>query len=148
MKYKYAYEMGDVLAERAVERLEESEIFKGKDNAYLLPIPIHKRRRKIRGFNQTELIGKLIAKKMRWQYRDDILEKIRFTVPQTGLERRVRLRNQRNSFSVIGLKGTDKNKTIFLFDDICTTGATIKEAAKELKRKGLKNVWGLSVAKT
>lgn len=51
-----------------------------------------------------------------------------------------RRRNQRGSFKAIGLKGIGKDKQVFLFDDVWTTGVTIKEAAKELKRNGLKNV--------
>lgn len=148
LKYKYAYGMGEVLADKAAERLVKSKILNGKDGSSLLPIPIHKRRKNNRGFNQTEVVGKLIAEKMLWQYRGKMLIKTRYTVPQTGLERTIRLRNQRNSYKVIGLNGIDKKQTVFLFDDICTTGATIKEAAKTLKRKGFTNVWGLTIAKT
>jgi ComF family protein len=148
LKYKYAYGMGEVLADKAAERLVKSKILNGKDGSSLLPIPIHKRRKNTRGFNQTEIVGKLIAEKMLWQYRGKMLIKTRYTVPQTGLERTIRLRNQRNSYKVIGLNEIDKKQTVFLFDDICTTGATIKEVDKTLKRKGFTNVWGLTIAKT
>ena len=148
MKYKYAYEVGEVIAGKAVSNLLTKDIIKNKNESVLIPIPAHKKRRKVRGFNQTEVIGEMIAKKMRWQYKNNVLVKNRLTIPQASLERKKRLRNQKGSFKTVGLKGIGKDKQVFLFDDVWTTGATIKEAAKVLKRNGLKNVWGLTIVKT
>ena len=95
----------------------------------VLPIPLHPTRFRERGFNQAYLLvrswGDIVAR--------DILQRKRPTSPQTGLGRKERLRNVRGAFAVRGPLFV-KNKRILLVDDVYTTGATVKECARMLKK--------------
>lgn len=114
----------------------------------LVPIPLHTSRLKFRGFNQAEVLGRLIADKLNIPIRPDILKRIKKTVPQVDMkDRKKRLANMENVFSV-HQSPTANNKlpTIFLFDDVFTTGATLRAAANILKRNGATKIWGLTLA--
>ena len=95
----------------------------------VLPIPLHPTRFRERGFNQAYLLvrswGDIVAR--------DILQRKRPTSPQTGLGRKERLRNVRGAFAVRDPLSV-KNKRILLVDDVYTTGATVKECARMLKK--------------
>jgi ComF family protein len=95
----------------------------------VLPIPLHPTRFRERGFNQAYLLvrswGDIVAR--------DILQRKRPTSPQTGLGRKERLRNVRGAFAVRDPLFV-KNKRILLVDDVYTTGATVKECARMLKK--------------
>lgn len=110
-----------------------------------IPIPLSKKIKEERGYNQTDI---LFQKWMELQgriYYPDGLVKLRNTYPQSMLSRIGRIKNLKHSFHVnkyINIKG----KEILLLDDIYTTGATLKMAAKELKRVGAKRVIGMVIA--
>ena len=95
----------------------------------VLPIPLHPTRLRERGFNQAYLLvrswGDIVAR--------DILQRKRPTSPQTGLGRKERLRNVRGAFAVKDPLAV-KNRRILLVDDVYTTGATVKECARILKK--------------
>ena len=110
-------------------------------------IPIHKKRKKQRGYNQSELISKEIAKNTEGiEFQNDILIKIKNTVPQSLLNKAQRQKNVQGAYKVINEEKI-KNKKIILFDDIYTTGNTVNECAKILKANGAKEVLVLTVAK-
>lgn len=116
----------------------------------LVPIPLHPSRQKFRGFNQTEVLGRLLAAKLKISVKTNILKRIKKTVPQVEMkDRKKRLINMADVFSVNNLNLTMKqcnNETIFLFDDVFTTGATLRSATNILKRAGAKSVWGIVMA--
>lgn len=117
------------------------------NNAVLLPIPLHSSRYKERGFNQSEVLGSEIAEKLQISMRTDILMRTKKTDPQAGLKhRKDRLENMNGVFA---LQRTMNNelRTIILFDDVFTTGATMRAATAELKRHGAKNVWCITIAR-
>jgi predicted amidophosphoribosyltransferase len=85
---------------------------------------------------------------MGWGYKPNLLVKKRTTVAQTELKRQARLNNLQNVFSLNPEKHFPKKKFFLLFDDIWTTGSTLKEACKVLKQAGATKVCGLTLAKT
>ena len=146
MKYKFAFDVAGDLAQLASKRLKMEQPFTKK--TLLLPIPTHPLRRNWRGFNQSAVVGKLLAQAMGWDYEPNLLVKNRTTVAQTELKRQARLNNLQNVFSLNPEKHFPKKTFFLLFDDIWTTGSTLKEACKVLKKAGASKVWGLTLAKT
>lgn len=137
LKYKFASEIVKELAEHAAKKISEKKLFFPK-NSVLVPIPLYWHRKNWRGFNQSEEIGKLIAEKIGWGFDKDLLVRKASKKPQAGLKREKRVTNIKGVFSLI--KSPDKNTPIILFDDVWTTGSTVKEATRILKEKGVKRV--------
>ncbi len=137
LKYKYALEIAKELAGYATEKITEEKLFFPK-NSVLVPIPLYWHRKNWRGFNQTEEIGKLIAEKLGWGFDKDLLARKASKKPQASLKREERIANIKGVFSLIKLP--NKKVPIILFDDVWTTGSTIREATKILKEEGVKRV--------
>ena len=114
----------------------------------LIPIPLHPSRHRFRGFNQAEVLGKILAERLNIPMKTDILERIKKTTPQVEMkDRKKRLKNMEDVFFVHQLSTTNcEPTTILLFDDVFTTGATLRVAANILKRAGAKKVWGVTLA--
>ena len=118
------------------------------DNVVYVPIPLHPSRFRERGYNQAEVLGKLIAGKLGIAVRTDILIRTRKTTPQVEMKKReARLKNMENVFAVSPNNSISLYPYIFLFDDVFTTGATMRSAANVLKRKGVKFVWAVTMAR-
>lgn len=113
----------------------------------LVPIPLHRMRLMERGFNQAEVLGKVLAVRLHMPMRTDMLRRTKKTIAQVEMNKREdRLRNMAAVFSVdrnVSLRGAD----IILFDDVFTTGATMRSAANVLKRHGVTCVWGVTMAR-
>ncbi len=117
-------------------------------DAIIIPIPLHKKRLRERGFNQAFEIANILGEKLGLVVNDKILVKIKNTAHQTSLkDKHERLSNVRNSFEIPS-KGRVIGKTVILVDDVYTSGATMREAAKVLRRAGTRNIIGFVVAKT
>ncbi len=102
----------------------------------IIPVPISKKRNRQRGYNQSELIIKEVAKNMKdISIVTDVLFKVKDTLPQSTLKKEERLNNLKNAYEV---KNNEiiKNKKVLLFDDIYTTGSTVEECSKMLKSAG------------
>lgn len=114
----------------------------------ILAVPIHKKRMLERGYNQSYLIAKEIAKKQEIKIENKILLKDKNNKPQSTLSGIERKNNIKNVYK-INEKQKDKikNKRILLLDDIYTTGATVDECSKTLKEAGAKEVIVLVIAK-
>ncbi|MDD5569289.1 MAG: ComF family protein [Candidatus Pacebacteria bacterium] len=115
-------------------------------DSLLVPVPLFIKRKKARGFNQAEEIAKIISAKTGAKISLDNLKRIRNTQPQVKLNKMERIENIKNAFAVSNAEEF-KKKIIFLVDDVYTTGATMEECAKELKRAGASEVWGLTAAR-
>lgn len=147
LKYKFAYSLADILADNLYCYLKNN-ISALPKNALLIPIPLHPVRKNWRGFNQSEEIGKIVAKKMDWNYSDKLLIRNKNTIPQVKLKSEDRKKNLLGIFSVSPhITYNIYHIPIILFDDVSTTGTTIKEAGKMLKKAGFNKVWGLTLAK-
>lgn len=112
----------------------------------IIPIPLYPVKLRERGFNQAYLLSLLIAKRYNIPISTGNLIKVKSTKPQSSLNRSLRLKNLKNAFSVRRpeyLKGKD----ILLIDDVYTTGATINEASKVLKRAGASSIKIVTLAR-
>ena len=113
----------------------------------LAPLPLHRRRRNRRGFNQSEDIGRHLARRLGMEFRTDLLVRIRHAKPQTeSASAAERARNVAACFAVPRPGDTAQRKVIIL-DDVTTSGATLAEAARTLRAAGARTVVGLAAAK-
>jgi len=130
-----------VLADFAQSAVYKADFFQLVD--YIVPVPLHWRRRFQRGFNQSALIAKSL-KLGDARFNTDVV-KIRHTYDQTAVTFAERKKNLRGAFAV--RKGHNfKGKNICLVDDIKTTGATLNECAKVLKEAGAEKVFAFVLA--
>lgn len=128
-----------------VKNKKACEFLKNYD--IIISVPMYKKKKNQRGYNQSELIAKEIAEKIEnIEYRNDILLKIRNTAKQSSLNKQQRQENLKDSYKVKN-KEYIKDKNILIFDDIYTTGITANECAKTLVKAGAKNIGILTIAK-
>lgn len=119
----------------------------------ILPVPLHKRRLRYRGFNQSELLarrlGENISPGFPIPFLIDLLIRKRYTSPQMKIKNYSRRKNNIKGAFDVDKKAIKiiKDKRILLVDDIATTGATIFECAETLKRKGAREVFAIVLAR-
>ena len=112
----------------------------------IIPVPIHKKRRLKRGYNQTELIAKEICKNISLELKTGVLIKQKNIVAQSELNKNERKQNIKNAFEIKNINEII-DKKILLFDDIYTTGSTVNECSRILRKAGAKQVGVLTIAK-
>ena len=146
-KYNFIFNLSNPLGKILINFLNQFD-FKNKslENFLLIPIPLHQKRLIWRDFNQSELLAKEIGNFFGVEVNSEILERIKNTSPQTELNEKERKSNIKDIFVCLD-KNAIKNKKIILIDDVFTTGSTLNEAAKTLKKSGAKEVWGLVLAR-
>ena len=111
----------------------------------LIPVPLHTRRLRERGFNQSLLLVRELSRRTGIPYRKSILQKKKSTIPQVNLSGVEREKELRGTFHVIG-KEELSGLSVLLIDDVYTTGATVNECSKVLLRGGAKRVDVLTLA--
>lgn len=140
-KYSGAREFAPILADLMTQRLYK---LKKSKEMILVPVPLYFWRQRDRGYNQSEILAKIIRKKLGLKILNPLKRKK--TKPQVGLSGRARRKNLEGAFYL--RKNVDiKDKTIILIDDVSTTGTTLEECAKVLRAAGAKRVWGLVIAR-
>lgn len=112
---------------------------------YVAYVPMYKKKEKQRGFNQAKFIARELEK-ISGAPTVSLLQKIKDTKSQTELNRVERLQNIKDSFAVKEKRDVPRN--VLLVDDIWTSGATMRECCKVLKKVGVENVWGFALART
>jgi ComF family protein len=112
----------------------------------LIPVPLHPRRLKERGYNQSALLAEELSKLANLSLADDLLIRTKYHLPQART-RNVgeRLQNVKEAFACSSSKL--KGKKILLIDDVSTSGATMEACAEALKSAGAESVWGLVLAR-
>lgn len=147
LKYKFAKEIGNELSALVVSEINfRNSVFIIPDSI-LVPVPLHFFRENWRGFNQSELVGKKLAEALGWKLADLLIKK-KATTSQAELKGKERVENVKGIFSINPhYSSFSAPDSVILFDDVATTGSTLKEAAKVLKRAGAKKVWGLTIAR-
>jgi ComF family protein len=137
MKFSYTRRLARPLAMQMLE-LDIPEV----DG--IVPVPLSMNRLRERGFNQSLLIARILSKHKGIPLMMDSLLKKRDTPPQTGLSGKERLKNLKGAF---GVRGHIQGLRILLIDDVMTTGATVSECAKHLKRAGAQEVIVMTLAR-
>ncbi|MDE1152301.1 MAG: ComF family protein [Micavibrio sp.] len=114
----------------------------------LIPVPLHRKRLWERRFNQSALLASETGKRAARAVWNDGLLRLRATVPQKGLSRAKRLENVRGAFALNPRYAHDiAGKTVMLVDDVFTSGATLNECARVLKKNGAARVFILTLAR-
>ncbi len=145
---KIARTFGKLLYERLLDELSDALLFSNFHKPILIPLPLSKKRRKERGWNQSEmLISAIISHDTHsiFSYSFNSLIKQRHTEPQTHMSRKERLQNLKGCFTIKN-PDTIKHKNIILIDDVTTTGSTISEAIQVLKDAGVGKIMAFTVA--
>ncbi len=112
----------------------------------VVPVPLHPRRARSRGFNPAWSLARTLARELRVPADPELLVRTRDTPSQTGLDRRARARNVAGAFRAAAAARAPAR--VWLVDDVVTTGATLFEAARALRRAGATAVVGACVART
>lgn len=120
------------------------DFLKGYD--IIIPVSIHKKRKSLRGYNQSELIAKKLSDRFKMPMYIDVLKKQINTIPQSSLGKKARKSNAQNVYKVDNMQKI-KNKNVVIVDDIYTTGATANECIKVLKDAGAYRVGIITIAK-
>jgi len=138
---------GDLAAGRLLGDLLDDAIGAADPAAgcdWVIPLPLHAARLRERGYNQALELLRPLARRRRWPLVIDGLQRIRATTAQSGLDARARRRNLRGAFVA---DPTVKGRRVLLFDDVITTGSTLREAALTVLRAGASEVRALAVAR-
>lgn len=151
LKYNRIRAISLLFAEFLEECLQKYSIPLPK-NFLLIPIPLHRSRERVRGFNQAGLVAEELGRRLVKSRPDlniglggDLLRRIKNTKPQTELSGKERLENVGDAFGAAD-PVLIKDRTIILLDDVKTTGATLEEAARTLKKAGVRRVWAITIA--
>lgn len=140
-KYRPARSLGRPLATWMTARVRMIS-----DLDLVMPVPLHRKRLRQRGFNQALLLGKGVADAFRLPLVYDKLQRVRNTRPQVELSGAERSRNVHDAFRIerpLGIAG----KRILVVDDVFTSGATMNECARVLKESGAKSVVAFTLAR-
>jgi len=145
--HKFKYQGKDFLAGVLSEFLilHTQDKFDWQEIDYVVPIPLYKKNEYRRGYNQALLLGERVVGCFSKPLVFENLIRTRKTRSQMELSREERLVNLIDAFAV-SKPTIFKNKNVLLIDDVCTTGSTIEECAKVLKKAGTRKVWGLVLA--
>jgi ComF family protein len=112
----------------------------------VVPVPLHPKRLRWRGFNQSVLLGRELSRVFRLSLDPFLLQRKVETPPQTQLNEEERRRNVRGAFAVNPEKSL-QNRSVLLLDDVYTSGATVNECSRCLKRAGAREVYVLTLAR-
>jgi ComF family protein len=148
-KFKGRMNLADALADLIEHRIRDE--MGGEtplplmDADAVIPLPLHSSRRKWRGFDQAVLLARALGRRLGVQCIEGMLERSKPTAPQIGLTPNERRENVRRAFAVQDPAAVE-SKRLLLIDDVLTTGATARAAARALKRAGTREVYLLTVS--
>lgn len=123
----------------------DDERLRGRKFDLIVPVPLHSTRQRERGFNQASLLAELLSTRISIPCKS-VLKRIRYTTTQTALDRAERMENLHNAFRLrrnADVRGLD----VLLIDDVLTTGSTLSECTRVLKRAGAISVYAATAAR-
>ena len=144
LKYDEMTKVAKFLGKYASDYLQKYKPFSKID--IIAPVPLHKVRKRDRGFNQAELLTREISHQMNWLHTPNLILRNRFTQTQTKLGRKDRHKNVYGAF-ILNSKYDVRNKNILIVDDVFTTGATVNSISTILKDNEARNVFVLTIAR-
>jgi ComF family protein len=142
LKYYNLRALSDCLAEFMYQYLLATKI----EGDIILPVPLHRKRIRSRGYNQSALLAVKLGKLSGITVDQDILVRTKDSVPQARTKT-VQERQRNVDHAFICNDTMLKGSRIILIDDVCTTGATLEACAGTLKNSGAASVWGLTIAR-
>lgn len=143
-----------ILIKRLI-KIKAKNIFNrlNKNKTVIIPIPLHPRRLRERGFNQSELLAEKLSEHTNFLIAKNIVIRKRDSAPQADIKDKnkahqiqKRKNNIKNAFKITNPKFIE-GKNVILIDDVATTCATLEECAFILKQSGAKKIWGFVMAK-
>ncbi|MEX2425762.1 MAG: ComF family protein [Thermomicrobiaceae bacterium] len=144
-KYNGEYQRGYDLGYRLGDRVKA--VFPGQQIDLIAPVPLHPRRYRSRGFNQSAIVADRLADALHVPVVNPV-ERVHDTVPQVQLTARERVVNLQEAFELDETKAhalTDKS--ILIVDDVMTTGATLAAVAGAMQQSGCRRIFGLTLAR-
>jgi ComF family protein len=150
LKYQHVLSAAAVLGRMLAEAVSKLDCVADSDHMLVIPVPLHRRKLRERGFNHCELIAKAALKLTlgrELSMDTGVLKRSRETQSQTGLTRHQRRENVRGAF-VVEKPAMVAGRNVLLVDDVFTTGTTVSECARTLLRAGASNVYVATVART
>jgi ComF family protein len=150
LKYDRVRPAAEVLGRMLAEAVLDLAVEFGAEPPLVVPVPLHSSKLRDRGFNQSELIARAAIRHkpagLDLRLAPALLVRKRPTESQTGFTRQQRVQNLRGAFAA-GDTNTISGRDILLVDDVFTTGTTVSECARVLRRAGAGNVWVATVAR-
>ena len=149
LKYNQVRPAANVLGRMLANAIEDLQPLFTESEVLVVPVPLHSRKLRQRGFNQSELIARaaLKAAARQLQVRVGLVERRRETKSQIGLSRHQRRENIRGAFVLVKPEEV-KGREVLVVDDVFTTGTTVAECARILRRAGASKVYVATVART
>jgi len=148
LKYRFVQDLAAEFVEFVPFSAYEIRSITGNPHAVVTPIPLHATRLRHRGFNQSESLGTEVARTLRIEFVPDILKRTVATQPQVHMQSKsLRRANMRGVFSMNKMPRDIRHMIFLLFDDVFTTGATMREAGRVLKQGGARQVWAVTMAR-
>lgn len=143
LKYRGYHALAEPLGRELARILPDCEL---PEPAVIIPVPLHKRRLRERGYNQSLLLAQVVQQQSHWPLWPEVLQRQRPTVPQARLSRAQRSRNLAGAFAV---RDGDRlnGRTVLLVDDVLTTGHTLNECARTLRAAGAAEVHTLTLVR-
>lgn len=135
----YYRTFGKILADRIRKTTKYNEF------DMLISVPLHRNRERSRGYNQSLLISKVLSRELGLKEGSNLLIRVRDTGSQSALDRKGRVVNLKGAFRVCD-EDAVRNRKILLVDDVMTTGSTIDECSRALKKAGAAKVVGVVIA--
>ncbi len=143
-KYGSQFHLRHPLADWLGETLHDPRLH-GRRFDFIVPVPLHPARERARGFNQAQLLAELFSARIGLPLLR-ALERIRYTTTQTAFDRAERMQNLRNAFR-LRKKMDVRDSRVLLIDDVLTTGSTLSECARVLKKAGASSVYAATAAR-
>lgn len=152
-KYRFLFDLAEPLGKILIKSFLKNNL---PLPDLIIPVPLHQRRLRWRGFNQAELLANYLGQNLTPGFSipvdTDLIRREKYTTPQMKIKSyQERQQNLQSAFEINKKLALDtanwKDKTILLVDDVATTGSTLMECAKILKANGVKKVMGLVIAR-
>lgn len=138
LKYTFYKDLANPLSQLLKQMIDKYPL---PNNIHIVPIPLHKKRQKFRGFNQSEILAQQLNLPI-----SNLLIRTKHTERQATLNKHQRKLNLENSFVINPKIQFRKTTPLLILDDICTTFSTMREAAKALQKAGFKIIFGIVIA--
>jgi ComF family protein len=141
-KYRFGRDLAAPLGEMIVDYWRQHPL----SADLIVPVPLHARRLKERGYNQAQLLADQLGRAVGIAVASEALRRTRYTMAQAKLDGRHRRQNVQGAFLCQDSRVRDR--AVLLIDDICTTGATLEACSVALREGGASSVWALTLART